>query len=94
MSLAYLPNSFPGSLTDHLEEVEDRRNVVHSCLSLPVKRQHRNEPTASQPYLEYEWLVSNETAAVWRWLESETPRFGIKRVDDRGSNFHSQEIRR
>ena len=32
--------------------------------------------------------------SVWRWWESETPKFGIKRVDDRGSNFHSQEIKK
>ena len=36
------------------------------------------------------WLVSKETA-VWRRWESETPKFGIKRVDDRGSNFQSRD---
>ena len=39
------------------------------------------------------WLVSKETA-VWRWWESETTKFGIKRVDHRGSNFHSHEIKK
>ena len=39
------------------------------------------------------WLVSKETA-VWRWWENETPKFGIKRVDDRGSHFHSQQIKK
>ena len=38
------------------------------------------------------WLVSKETA-VWRRWESETPKFGIKRVDDRGSNCHREELK-
>ena len=38
-------------------------------------------------------LVSKETAE-WRRWESETPKFGIKRVDDRGSIFQSQQIKK
>ena len=39
-------------------------------------------------------MVSFErNCSVVQW-ESETPKFGIKRVDDRGSNFHSQEIKK